>query len=160
MIVDYDSKYDEDIKDLLVELQTHLVGLDKEGYNKITSEYRELYFKKTIETINKYQGKILLFIQNNKAVGFVAGVINNDPIDEYDFKAPKRGRIEELVVSGSERGSGIGDKLLKAMEQYLYSVGCEDILLAAFAYNERAVKFYQKHGYNARMLTMSKSKEK
>lgn len=30
MIVEYDSKYDEDIKDLLVQLQQHLADIDKE----------------------------------------------------------------------------------------------------------------------------------
>ena len=158
MIIDYDSKYDEDIKDLLVELQLHLVKLDKQGYNIITDEYREEYFKTTMEKVNKFEGKIFLYVQQGKVIGFIAGIINNDTIKTYDFKAPKRGRIEELVVSEKQRSFGIGEKLLCAMEEYLFSVGCEDILLAAFAYNERAVKFYEKHGYCARMLTMTKSK--
>lgn len=32
MIIEYDSKYDEQIKDLLVQLQQHLADMDKEGY--------------------------------------------------------------------------------------------------------------------------------
>ena len=32
-IIDYSSKYDNDIKDLLVELQEHIVKIDKEKYN-------------------------------------------------------------------------------------------------------------------------------
>lgn len=156
MIVEYNKKYDEDIKDLLVELQAHLVNIDKEGYNKLTEKYREQYFNKTIEAVNKYQGKILLFVQNNRAVGLIVGLINNDAEDHYCFSVPKRGRIEELVVSSTIRCCGIGEKLLEAMEKHLYSVGCEDILLAAFAYNERAIKFYEKHGYHTRMITMTK----
>lgn len=33
MIVEYSSEYDEQIKDLLVELQQHLANIDKEGKN-------------------------------------------------------------------------------------------------------------------------------
>ena len=31
-IIDYSSKYDNDIKDLLFELQEHIVKIDKEKY--------------------------------------------------------------------------------------------------------------------------------
>lgn len=158
MIIEYETKYDEDIKDLLVELQEHLVKLDKEKYNKITLEYREKYFGKVIEEVNKFEGKIYLYIKQGKVVGFISGIINNEAQDEYDFICPKRGRITELVVSNSERSNGIGDTLITKMENYLHSVGCKDILLAVFAYNERAIKFYEKHGYKARMYTMTKSK--
>ena len=48
MIIEYDSMYDEDIKDLLVELQKHISDIDKEGYNILTDDYRDLYFKKTL----------------------------------------------------------------------------------------------------------------
>ena len=40
-IIDYSSKYDNDIKDLLVELQEHIVKIDKEKYNILTDDYRE-----------------------------------------------------------------------------------------------------------------------
>ena len=41
-------------------------------------------------------------------------------------------------------------------EDYLKSVGCKDILLGVFAYNENAIKFYEKNGYHIRMLDMTK----
>ena len=46
MIIEYDKQYDEDVKDLLVELQEYIVSIDKEKYNIITKDYREEYFKK------------------------------------------------------------------------------------------------------------------
>ena len=47
-IIDYNSMYDEDIKNLLVELQEYIASIDKEKYNIITESYREEYFKKTM----------------------------------------------------------------------------------------------------------------
>lgn len=156
MIIEYNKKYDEDIKDLLCELQEHLVALDIQKYNIITPEYRELYFKKVMEEVERFEGKIYLYEQDGKVVGFICGIINNDNQKTYEFEAPKRGRIDELVVSKTARGLGVGDKLITKMEEYFKSVGCKDILLSVFAYNEGARRFYEKHGYMPRMITMSK----
>ena len=61
MIIEYEKKYDEQVKDLLVELQEYIVSIDKERYNIITPTYREEYFKKTIDEVSKYEGKIYLY---------------------------------------------------------------------------------------------------
>ena len=157
MIIEYDKKYDEQIKDLLVELQEYIKNIDLEGYNILTDEFRESYFLKTMDEIKKCNGKILIYKEENDIVGLVIGLINNDAEETYEFKAPKRGRITELIVSKNNRSSGIGTKLLNAMENYLKSIGCKDILLGVFAYNEKAIKFYEKNGYHVRMTDMTKT---
>lgn len=156
MIIEYNEKYKEEVKDLLVELQEYIVSIDKEKYNIITKEYRDNYFNKTMDEIYKYEGKMYLYKDNDKIIGFIVGLINNLEESTYDFKCPKRGRITELVVSKHYRKSGVGSILLHSMEDYLKSVGCKDILLGVFAYNENAIKFYEKNGYHIRMLDMTK----
>ena len=158
MIIDYNSKYDEDIKRLLIELQEFIVSIDEEKYNVINEDYGNNYFNKTMEEVNKYEGKIRLYLDEGKVVGLIVGLINNEEIDSYDFKAPKRGRITELVVSKEIRNKGIGKLLLSNMEDYLYSLGCKDILIGVFAYNNNAIKFYEKNGYHLRMVDMIKNK--
>ena len=103
MIIEYDEIYNEQIKDLLTELQEHIVDIDKEKYNIMTKEYREEYFKKTIEEIKRYDGKMFLYKDDNKILGLIVGIINNEETTEYDFKAPKRGRVSELVVTKNTR---------------------------------------------------------
>lgn len=71
MIIEYDSMYDEDIKDLLVELQKHISDIDKEGYNILTDDYRDLYFKKTLEEIEAWKGKIFLYKEDERIVGLI-----------------------------------------------------------------------------------------
>lgn len=154
MIIEYDSRYDEQIKDLLVQLQQYLVDMDKEGYNLVGSEYRDKYFEKTLEEVKKCNGKILLYKDNEKIAGLIIGIINNDETDRYDFRAPKRGRITELVVDKESRGKGIGKKLLNAMKDYLKSIDCEKILIAVFWYNESAIRFYKENGFHTRMMDM------
>lgn len=155
-IIDYSNDYDNDIKDLLVELQEHIVMIDREKYNILTPEYRNKYFEKTMDEVNKYEGKIFLAIEEGKAIGLIIGLINNEDESTYDFSAPKRGRVTELVVSKNCRSNGIGAQLLNKMESYFKSVGCKGILIDVFAYNENAQKFYYKNGYFNRNIEVMK----
>ncbi len=155
-IINYSNKYNESIKDLLVELQEYIAEIDKEKYNILTNEYREKYLKKTMDEVNKYEGKIFLAIENEKVIGLIVGLINNEEESTYDFKAPKRGRVTELVVSKECRSNGIGKQLLDKMEKYFKEVGCKGVLIDVFAYNENAQKFYYKNGYFNRNIEVMK----
>lgn len=155
-IINYSNKYNEAIKDLLVELQEYIAEIDKEKYNILTNEYREKYFEKTMNEVNKYEGKIFLAIENERVIGLIVGLINNEEESTYDFKAPKRGRVTELVVSKECRSNGIGKQLLDKMEEYFKEVGCKGILIDVFAYNENAQKFYIKNGYFNRNIEVMK----
>lgn len=154
MIIEYNEIYDEQIKDLLVELQEHIVDIDKEGYNILTNEYREEYFKKTIEEIKKYEGKMFLYKENNEILGLVVGLINNEETKEYDFQAPKHGRISELIVTKKTRSKGIGKQLLDKMKEHFKENNCKAILIDVFGYNEKAISFYEKNGYHTRLVEM------
>lgn len=156
MIIEYDSKYDKEIKKLFIELQEHIIQVDKEHYNILGKNYEEEYFNKTLDEIKKYNGKMYLYKENDRIVGLIVGLINNEEIDTYDFKAPKRGRISELVVSKNCRTKGYGKILLDNMEKYLKTLGCRDVLIGVFAYNESAINFYEKSGYHTRMIEMIK----
>ncbi len=156
MIIEYNPSYAEEVKDLLVELQEHIVSIDKEQYNILTPNYQEAYFQKTMEEIQEYEGKMFLYQEEEQVIGLVVGIINNEAMKTYDFEAPKRGRITELIVSQKRRSKGYGKKLLQAMEHWLKEEGCQDILLGVFGYNEKAISFYEDNGYHMRMLEMTK----
>lgn len=155
-IIEYKDEYSESVKDLLVELQEYIASIDKESYNIVTKEFREEAFKKTMEEVSEYKGKIFLAKDNNQIIGMIIGLINNEETRDYDFKAPKRGRVLELIVSKKIRSKGIGNKLLEKMEDYFKSVGCKGILIDVFAYNEIATNFYIKKGYFNRSIEMMK----
>jgi len=155
-IIEYEDKYCEEMKDLLVELQEYIASVDREKFNILTEEYREKYFLKTLGEVKKYEGKIFLALDDKKIVGLIVGIINNEIEETYDFKTPKRGRITELVVSKKVRGKGIGKLLLKHMEDYLMSVGCKGVLLDVFAYNQRAQEIYYNSGYFDRNIEVMK----
>ena len=107
-----------------------------------------------MEEVKKCNGKVLLFKEIEKIVGLVVGIVNNDEVIRLDFKAPKIGRITELVVAKEYRKKHIGKKLLDSMQDYLKSIGCEKIMIAVVGYNEDAIKFYKKNGYHMRLMDM------
>lgn len=155
-IIEYLEKYDNSIKDLLVELQEYISDIDREKYNILTSDFRQKYFEKTMEEVKKNEGKIFLAQEGKEIVGLIIGVINNEEENTYDFKAPKRGRVLELVISSKYRSKGIGNQLLEEMERYFKKIGCEGILIGVFAYNEVAQNFYYKNGYFTRNIEVMK----
>ncbi len=155
-IIDYDPKYDEDLKNLLLELQEYIASIDEEGYNVVGKDYKEKYFLKIMQDYKQYEGKIFLAEDNGQIIGAIIGVLNNYETDTYDFKAPKRGRVLDLIVKKEYRGRLVGQKLLEKMEQYFKSVGCKALILGVFGYNDKAINFYTKNGYTLRTMDIMK----
>ena len=154
-IIEYEEIYQEEVKKLLEELQEYMISVDKEGYSTITKDYKEKYFEKIIKEVNAYQGKIFLAM-DKQVVGLIIGLINNEDISTYDYKAPKLGRLTELIVTKEYRNKKIGKQLLKKIEEYFKEVGCKGILLNIFTDNKVAKIFYEKEGYSKRTSELIK----
>ena len=151
-IIEYNEKYLEDVRDLLVELEEYILSIDKDNLDQLHPEYREKMAILELEEVNNYNGKCYLAIENDKAIGLIMGCI--PPYDEYDYldyKCPRLGEVTELVVSKNARGKGVGQELMKHIEKYMKSQGCEYIKIDVFAYNKGAINFYDKQGYHPRM---------
>ena len=157
MIVEYEEKYLDDVRDLLVELEEYIVSIDKDNLDTIHAEYREKMAIVDLEELEKNEGKCYLYIENGKALALIMGCVR--PYDKYDYldyKCPRAGNITELIVSQKLRSKGIGQKLINKMEEYFKSINCEYVLVDVFAYNENAFNFYSKKDYHSRMHTMIK----
>ncbi len=156
-IIEYEEKYLEDVKDLLVELEEYIMSIDKDELDQVHEDYREKMAILDLEDVNNNNGKCYLAILDGKAVGLIMGCIfPYNKYDYLDYKCPNRGEITELIVSKNVRSKGIGNMLITKMEDYFKSLGCEYVLVDVFAYNENAIKFYNKNGYHARMHTKIK----
>ena len=152
MIIEYSDKYLEDVKDLLVELEEYIISIDKDALDRLHPEYRDKMAMLGLDEVKKHHGKCYLYLENDKAIGLIMGII--PPYSEYDYldyKCPKRGRITELIVTSKTRNKGIGGKLINKMEEYFKTEGCEYVIIDVFAYNEIGKNFYHKNGYHPRM---------
>ena len=157
MIVEYDSKYDEQIKDLLVELQNYLIDIDNWHTQIMLPEYREKYFKMDMEKVKNQDGKIYLELENDKVIGLIiGGVEEKDDIDKLTNDCAKTGSVIELIVKNNIRGNGIGKKLLEKLEEYFRSINCKRINIEVFGPNKKGLNFYEKNDYVVRDYIVSK----
>ena len=116
-----------------------------------------MYFKKTLQLINKNNGKIFVAVKDSKAIGMIAGYIQKyDKLDKIDYTCPKKGIIEELIVSSSCRDKGVGNQLLISMENFFKANNCEFCQVDVFSYNNIGKNFYNKYNFENRMETMFK----
>jgi ribosomal protein S18 acetylase RimI-like enzyme len=153
-IIEYEEKYLEDVKDLLVELEEYILTIDEDELDQLHPEYREKMTLLDLQEVNEKNGKCYLAIEDDKAIGLIMGtIIEFDEYDYLDYKCPKEGEITELIVTSEARKSGVGQMLINKMEEYFKSMGCEYILVDVFAYNKNGIKFYDKQGYHPRMHT-------
>ncbi len=156
-IIEYEEKYLEDIKDLLVELEEYIISIDKDNLDRLHPEYRDKMAILDLEEVKNNNGKCFIAVEDNKAVGVIMGIITSyGEYDYLDYKCPKRGEITELIVSKKIRSKGIGKQLIKKLEDYFKSIDCEYIIVDVFAYNDLGINFYNKEGYHSRMLTKIK----
>ena len=156
-IIEYDDKYIEDVRDLLVELGEYIVSIDQDELELVHPDYREHMTEYDLKNISDYDGKCYLAIEDKKVIGLIMGTIRQyDEHDYLDYKCPKEGEITELIVTSKVRSKGIGKALMNKMEEYFKSVGCEYILVDVFAYNQNGIHFYDQQGYHSRMPTKIK----
>lgn len=153
-IIEYEDKYFEDVKELLVQLEEYIVSIDKDCLDQLHPDYREKMAIIDLKEVNDSNGKCYLAVENDNVLGLIMGYIPAyDEFDYLDYKCPKRGKISELIVTSKIRSKGVGQVLIDRMEQYFKSKGCEYVLVDVFAYNENVIKFYGKKGYHPRMFT-------
>lgn len=157
MIIEYDMQYDEQIKDLLVELQNYLIDIDDWHTQVMLPEYRENSFKMDMKKIEKQNGKIYLAIENDIVIGLIMGVIEvKDEIDKLTNDCAKTGSVIELIVKNNIRGNGIGKSLLEKIEEYFKSINCKRINIEVFGPNKKGLNFYKKNDYITRDIIVSK----
>ena len=156
-IIEYEEKYLEDVKDLLVELEEYILTIDEDNLDQLHQNYREKMAILDLLEVKENNGKCFLAIENDKAIGLIMGIVSTyDENDYLDYKCPKSGEISELIVTKKIRSTGVGKLLMSKMEEYFKSMDCEYIHVDVFGYNESGINFYEKRGYHARMLNMIK----
>jgi ribosomal protein S18 acetylase RimI-like enzyme len=66
------------------------------------------------------------------------------------------GEIESLAVREDHRGSGLGTRLLTALETRLTQLGVEDVIIGLLPGNEGARRLYARRGYRPTWMYMSR----
>lgn len=160
MIIEYEEKYLENVRDLLVELEEYILEIDHDHLEQLHPDYREKMALYDLKELEENEGKCFLAINEGKVVGLIMGLIRSYEEQDYlDYICPKSGIITELIISKKVRGKALGKQLMTKMEEYFLKMDCRYILVDVFAYNNQAINFYEHKGYHTRMQTMIKKIE-
>ena len=144
MIVEYNKKYNEQIKELLIELQNYLIDIDDWHTQVMVPEYKEKYFELDMEKVKMQNGKIFLSIEDELVNGLIVGVVETvDEVDKLTNDCAKTGEVLELIVSKKNRGNGVGKILLNKMEEYFKNIGCIRTNIEVFGPNVSGLNFYE-----------------
>ncbi|MBR2273510.1 MAG: GNAT family N-acetyltransferase [Alphaproteobacteria bacterium] len=96
----------------------------------------------------------LMAVKNDKIVGFLFMIIKSRRSDGLTY--PIKGYICNFAVEETYRRKGVGEKLIKAAEKYVYKKGVLVLDLDVHAFNQNAFEFYQHSGYNVMYKFMRK----
>ena len=89
-------------------------------------------------------GRIVVARQDNQVVGMV-----NLLYTVSTALGDRVALLEDMVVSPTARGSGVGSQLLEQAIQFASLDGCKRITLLTDRTNASAQRFYQKHGFGS-----------
>ncbi len=85
--------------------------------------------------------KILLAEEDARAVGLLSYSVRPGL-----FHGGDSALIEELVVTESHRGKGVGSALLTALLKQLEEEGCAEVSVSTMPDNAGVLRFYKSHG--------------
>lgn len=109
-----------------------------------------------IQGVQKKGGVIFLAEDDGSVCGCAAGwIIPEDDEDLLGHYPSQSGRVVELFVSDTVRGKGVGSMLMRRMEEYFRTKGCDSVRVEVFSGND-AHAFYAKIGYSDRCIDMMK----
>ena len=76
-IIEYEDKYLEEVKDLLVELEEYILSIDEDNLDQLHPEYRDKMAILDLEEVKENNGKCYLAIDNNAVVGLIMGCLRS-----------------------------------------------------------------------------------
>ena len=66
----------------------------------------------------------------------------------------KYGHLQSMIVTEAYRGSGIGTRILEAVEQWAKEKNAAEVRLDTWEFKEGPLEFYEKRGYNTLRRTL------
>ncbi|MDQ0167136.1 ribosomal protein S18 acetylase RimI-like enzyme [Bacillus horti] len=139
--------------------------MDKNQILQLAARFSDLEFMsyRDQEKMNKKQMDLAKeAVERNCSNIFVAeedgefiGYIELTEQTDY-FTGEKQGYVSAIAVLPQGEGKGIGKKLMQKAEEWTAEKGIQVLVLDVFQKNERAIKLYEKLGYQQEIVKMTK----
>lgn len=105
------------------------------------------YFSKRITADNSI---CLVAEIDSEIVGYLAGAV----MEVESWRPVKRTELENMFVKEEFRSQGVGAKLVEEFIKWSKEKGVDRSLVVAYATNEKAIKFYQKTGFDPESVSL------
>lgn len=136
---------------LMIELQSfeHQFAPDRPVADRAFAAW---YIDRLVGVVAEKDGLLLVASKDGAPCGFVAGFPEEEP-ERRDWFF----HIAELVVCESDRGRGIGGRLISAMEDAARDRGLKHMGIGVLAGNARAHRLYATLGYRDYAISLRKA---
>lgn len=112
---------------------------------------------KMLSFTKKHEGNVLVVEENEEIIGFAGFEIKKQEYDDTLEDIPMAlGHIGALFISNQYRGEGLGEKLLKTIEDYFKEKKCTHSTLEVYGFNP-SHSFYIKNDYSDWNIEMIKT---
>lgn len=148
-ITEYTPADRGDTEKLIAELQDNLNVLEPEII--VAGEVAPVYVTYLLGENAKKRGAVFIAKKENEAIGLAAMRVEKDQDEQIEYLF-----VSDLVVTKSERGSGIGTELLQRAEQYAKEIGMHHMKINSLIKNPGAQNLYKKLGFRDYAVIMYK----
>jgi diamine N-acetyltransferase len=108
------------------------------------------------EKITQPDQLYLCAMEGSRMVGFLWGQLH-ERTETHIHRQRRLVIVDTLGVAESHRGTGVGRALMQAAEQWGVENGAREAFLTVWDFNESAIAFYERLGYNTEQRRMSKN---
>lgn len=146
------------IKNSLEQLHDYVVQIDPIKRIRKMPGLIDKMSSEIFEMTKTNKGKIYIAEVNSNSVGFAAGFIGDAQSEEHLLEVipSKSGIISDVYVDTSYRSKGVGKLVVRKVEKYLISMGCDAIWVSTNSFNVKAVGLYKSMGYDEREVSLMK----
>lgn len=128
-IIEYKEEYQKDIIDFLVQTTTEEFG---------HPEWRDYFERKLVEQYKKGNNNFWIVLDSKKHVIGTCGALQ---------QSDKVIKMNCFYINSKYRGTGLGEKLYDFFMDFIKKENYETIILCTYKEFDRAIKFYEKRGF-------------
>lgn len=110
-------------------------------------QYGKEYFR---DMLTGTKSVCFVAVTDQETVGYLVGYVR----DPNDLHLIKSAELESMFVLPAWRSRQVGSQLVQTFLAWARERGAQSISVSAYAANERAIAFYQSHGFKPKNLIL------
>ena len=94
-----------------------------------------------------------LALSEENAIGYLAGYLKGPTA----LRPVRVAELQSMYVVSNQRNQGVGGRLVDEFLAWAWVQGADRVSVTAYAENERAVRFYERVGFESRSVTLERA---